>query len=184
MSSTALCFAAVERIKTVLSPRSERWIDVRPDGEPWSAITGDVFISAWHNGFNGGPRQHNFIDEIHSIGVTISLKTHKDHIDYWGLRTNLPWDGSMDYAVRKVIGAIHCQPALIVAANERLELAISSPFVEMLMFKDSGPKKKRKADWWGTDTTATSSRVNQVVGWSQDVIFAGARRIQSVGSYQ
>lgn len=184
MSSTALCSAVVERIKTVLSSRSERWIDVRPDGEPTSAITGDVFVAVWHAGFKGGPRQHNFIDEIHSIGVTISLKTHKDHIDYWGLRTNLPWDGSLDYAVRKIIGAIHCQPAVIVAANARLETGISSPFVEMLLLRDAKPKERRGAKWWGTETTAKSTRTNDTVGWSQDIIFTGARRIQSMDSYQ
>jgi hypothetical protein len=88
----------------------------------------------------------------------------------------------MEYAVRKIIGAIHLKPEVIQAANNLLDTAISSKFCEMLEVKQAEPNKNPGASWWGTETNARGSS-NQTIGWSRTIHFEGARRIQSMDSY-
>jgi len=102
------------------------------------------------------------------------------HIDYWGLNLYLPWEDSMDYAVRKIIGAIHLKPEVIRSANLRLETGSSSDFVEMLSLKSVDGNEERTARWWGSETSTTKGNPNPVIGYSRTLHFEGARRIQSM----
>lgn len=196
MSETALCAAVVDQIKTVLTTPNLGWIDVRPNGEPPSSGVGDVFVAVHSEGWtftgfsgdggyirNSGTGLHNAMCEEFYINVTVSVKVSQNHKAFWGAQLNMNWENSLSYAVRGVINAIHCQPDVVSLANSRIETAISSPIIEMLRAMRVEPKRERKADWWGSTTTATSRRVEQVVGYSQTISFFGGKRIQNVGNY-
>ncbi len=181
MSESAILTAVQERIRTVLNLPDARWIDIRPDGRPTSAVVADAFISVFSEGQRYG-KLNNAIDEYQRIGVTVSLKTGAYHIDYWGTKTQGPWTSSMEYAVRKIIGAIHLKPEVIQAANNLLDTAISSKFCEMLEVRQAESSKAQGASWWGTESSARGN-ANQTIGWSRTIHFDGARRIQSMDSY-
>lgn len=197
MSETALSNGVVEQIRSVLSLRDQRCIDVRPDGKPPSSIVSDVFIAVHSEGWefsgfvgdgggfirNSGRGLHNGICEEYHIHVTVSVKLTQDHKDFWGLAINMPWDRSLSYAVRGVINAVHCQPDVLTMANNQLETGISSPFTEMLYGMRTQAKREQKSEWWGTTSTSKSDRVNPIVGYSQTVHFFGGKRIQGIGNY-
>lgn len=184
MSEVVLCDAVADQIRSVISQnRDARWIDVRPTGQPTSAIVSDVFVAVHSEGWKFGDL-NNGISEEYWIYATVSVKLTANHTDFWGAALAMPWDKSLSYAVRQVINAVHLQPDVINMANERLETGISSPFVEMLRATGQvDGKEERGPEWWGTTTTAKSARVNQVVGYSQTVKFFGGKRIQGIGNY-
>lgn len=186
MSESAICQAVIEQIKTVLPLPDSRCIDIRPDGKPTSAVVNDMFVAVHSEGqrFGGlgkgiGYGLNNGIDEFQLVGVTISLKTSRSHIDYWGLKLNQSWDRSMIYAVRKIVGVIHLRPEILQIANGFLETGISSTFIEMLEVSAIDPNTEQTSKWWGSETTAKGA-VNPVVGYSRTLHFHGARRIQSM----
>lgn len=198
MSEVVLCDAVAEQIRSVVTQnRDARWIDVRPTGQPTSAITSDVFIAIHSEGWTFGGRAgvtgsgfgssgglDNGISEEYWVHVTVSVKLAANHKDFWGMSLSMDWDKSLSYAVRQVINAVHLQPDVIIMANQRLNTAISSPFVEMLRATgEVNGKEERGTDWWGATTIARSTRVNQVFGFSQTVKFFGGKRIQGIGSY-
>lgn len=179
MSEAAICQAVLDRIKTVLTLPNARCIDIRPDGSPTSGITSEVFIAVSNGGQTFGDL-NNAIDEYQAVDVTISLRTTREHVDYWGRKVSESWERSMTHAVRKIIGAVHLNPDLINAANSTLETEISSPFIEMLRVKSVSGNQKRTAEWWGADAVPKS---NPIIGYSRTIQFGKARRIQSMDSY-
>lgn len=184
MSDVILAQAVVEQIRSVLAQnRDSRWIDTRPTGQPTSVIVSDVFVAVHSAGWQFQPL-NNGISEEYWIHVTASVKMAANHTDFWGQTLAMDWDKSLNYTVRQVINAVHLQPDVIVMANQQIETAIASPFVEMLQATGRVEEiKERGSDWWGSTTTATSARVNQVFGYSQTVKFYGGKRIQGIGSY-
>lgn len=176
MSEAAICQSVLDLIKTVLTLPNPRCADVRPNGKPPSAVTSEVFIAV-SNGGQTFKELNNAIDEFQAVDVTISLKTTREHIDYWGRKVNESWERSLEYAVRRIIKVIHLNPLVIINANSTLNALESSPFAEMLRVKSVGANEERTANWWGADSVPKS---NQIVGYSRTIRFDGARRIQSM----
>lgn len=182
MSETALCWGVVDQIKEVLTVPRDRWIDVRPTGEPTSAMVADIFVAVHSAGWIFD-KLNNGISEQYRIDATVSIKLAAKHVDFWGLAVNDSWDKSLSYTIRQIINAVHLQPDVIRLANLRLNTGTSSPIVEMLQATSVDDKKERTAKWWQTETTAQSKRVNDVIGYSQTVHFFGGKRVQGIGNY-
>lgn len=198
MSEVLLCTGVVEQIRSVISQnRDARWIDVRPNGKPPSTIVSDVFVAVHGEGSEfvgqagggadptrsvGRGLDNGFSEEFH-IHVTVSVKLAQAHTDFWGPTLNMSWDKSLNYAVRQIANAVHCQPDVIAMANAHLDQLTESPFVEILKIIRIQPKKEQTTEWWGTHTTAESKRTNPVFGYSQTLQFFGGKRIQAIGSF-
>ena len=176
MSEAAICQSVLDLIKTVLTVPNPRCADIRPDGKPTSAVTSEVFIAVSNGGQTFGTL-NNTIDEYQAVDVTISLKTTREHGDYWGRKVTESWERSLVYAVRRVIGVIHLNPLVIINANAMLNTLESSSFAEMLRVKSVGPNVERTAAWWGAEAVP---KANPIVGYSRAIRFDGARRIQSM----
>ena len=183
MSEVILCQAVAEQIKTCITTRDMRWVDIRPTGQPQSSVVSDIFVAVHAEGWEFSPL-NNGICEEYWIHATVSAKMHQNHKDFWGVGMNMSWDQSLSHAVRSIINVVHLQPDVINFANQRLQTGISSPFIEMLQAvgKIDGITE-RGAEWWGTSTVAKSTRVSNVIGFSQTVKFYGGKRIQSIGGY-
>ncbi len=196
MSDAVLCEAVVEQIKSVLIARNTGWIDVRPTGEPPSSLANDVFVAIHSEGSdftglvgggdysrNSGKGLDNGLAEQYHIHATVSVKTSRNHTAFWGSEIAMTWEGSLNYAVRSIVNAIHGQPDVIVMANRRLQTVVTAPFVELLKCLRIEPKKERGSKWWGTTSTASSARTNDIIGYSQTVHFFGALRVQNIGQF-
>lgn len=183
MSETILCEAVVEQIKTCISVRDSRWVDIRPTGQPQSSIVSDIFVAVHAQGWEY-LHLDNGICEEYWIHATVSAKISQNHKDFWGIGMNMSWDKSLSHAIRSIVNVVHLQPDVINFANAKLQTQVSSPFVEMLQAvgKVDGIQE-RGAEWWGTSTVSNSARVSNVIGFSQTVKFFGGKRIQSIGGY-
>jgi hypothetical protein len=190
VSKRALCLAAVDLIREALGYRPAE-CEFMPDGMP-PASCGRFFVAVFRGGQSSADR--NSLDRAFELGVTVTVRLggppdRSGRVDL--LRE--AQDGLEDRC-EELIALLHMSESLRARANEHL-LSQPAPrvargvgtvygFSEPPGFQgDSGEPTRQGPEWFSASPASEGQRgAPAPSGYSQELRFGGARRLQDIAT--
>lgn len=177
MSLIPLLNAVRDQLHTVLQ-LDDRECDVREGPEP-PANAGKLFIAIWGGSWQPyTAHNHDYFAEQFGVDVCISLRTGSIPTSRFGDVAMADARTGALIIGRAVAKAIHCQPNIIIRANNNLGISFPETrngFCEPLRWLNSDAQPRRVgSDWW------LSSDDKPFAGMALTIRFGEAVRIEEI----
>jgi hypothetical protein len=151
---------------------TDQGVRVMPSPEPMQSA-GQLFIGIHPAGWRNMAGDIDYLQEVYSVGITISLKASSIPIERWGELVTTDADGGLDYYARKIIGLIHGDYVNVLAAANKILTGGNSIIYRPAGFVHAENAMMRRSSWWGA-----KGAEDAFAGMSQTLIFSGIERAE------